>query len=144
MLPTPPIMLKGPYSSLSLLFGPLKEAQIIYNIFVSYKKTKRKNSWCDGLCSTSLVRSMWSLVGLWIGHWDDYSPCALSFASLVIFLTTWVVSWTNPTFKKKGNCFVCRNSGHHAPQCRHRAKSNNIPKANIVEREDIILQSFHK
>jgi len=22
---------------------------------------------------------------------------------------------TNPTFKKKGNCFVCGNSGHRAP-----------------------------
>jgi len=58
MLTTPPIMLKVPYSSLSLLFGPLKRAQIIYNIFVSYKKTKRKNGWCGGLCSAPLVRSM--------------------------------------------------------------------------------------
>jgi len=40
MLTTPTIMLKAPYSSLSLLFEPLKRAQIIYNIFVSYKKTK--------------------------------------------------------------------------------------------------------
>jgi len=24
-------------------------------------------------------------------------------------------SGTNPTFKKKGNCFVCGKSGHHAP-----------------------------
>jgi len=22
---------------------------------------------------------------------------------------------TNPTFRKKGNCFVCRKLGHHAP-----------------------------
>ena len=90
MILTPPIMLKAPYSSLSLLFGPLKRAQIIYNIFVSYKKTKRKNSWCDGLCSAHLVRSMRSLVGLWI--WDDCSLCALTFPSLVIFVATRVVS----------------------------------------------------
>ena len=92
MLTTPPIMLKVPYYSLSLLFGSLKRAQIIYNIFVSYKKTKMKNSWCAGLCSTPLVRFMWSLVGLWIVRLDDCSPCVLSFASLVIFVATWVVS----------------------------------------------------
>jgi len=38
-----------------------------------------------------------------------------------------------PTFKKKGNCFVCRRPGHHAPQCRHRVKNNNPPKANIAK-----------
>ena len=92
MLTTHPIMLKVTYSSLSLLFGALKRAQIIYNIFMYYKKTKRKNSWCAGLCSTPLVRSMWSLVGLWNVRWDDCSPCALSFSSLVIFVATWVVS----------------------------------------------------
>ena len=95
MIPTPPIMLKATYSSLSLLFGPIKWAQITYNIFVSCKKTKRKNSWCVGLCSAPLVRSMWFLVGLWNVRWDDCSPCALSFASLVIFVATWVVSTTN-------------------------------------------------
>jgi len=35
MILTPPIMLKAPYSSLSLLFGPLKLAHIICNIFYS-------------------------------------------------------------------------------------------------------------
>ena len=38
MIPTPPIMLKAPYSSLSLLFGPLKLTQIIYNIFYLLKR----------------------------------------------------------------------------------------------------------
>jgi len=43
-----------------------------------------------------------------------------------------------PTFKKKENCFVCERPGHHAPQCKHRFKNDNPPKANIVEREDTI------
>ena len=51
-------MLKAPYSNIYLLFGLLKRAQIIYNIFVSYKKTKRKNSWCTVLCPAPLVTSM--------------------------------------------------------------------------------------
>jgi len=37
-----------------------------------------------------------------------------------------------PTFKKKGNYLVCGRPGHHAPQCRHRVKSDNPPKANIA------------
>jgi len=40
---------------------------------------------------------------------------------------------TNPTFKKKGNCFVCGKPGHHAPQCRHRVKNDYPPKANLAE-----------
>ncbi|XP_068483448.1 uncharacterized protein [Phaseolus vulgaris] len=46
---------------------------------------------------------------------------------------------TNPTFKKKGNCFVCGKLGHHAPQCRHRAKNGYPPKANLVEGENTIV-----
>jgi len=46
---------------------------------------------------------------------------------------------TNPTFKKKGNCFVCGKSSHHAPQCIHRAKIKYPPKENLVEREDTIV-----
>ena len=123
MLTTPTIMLKLPYFSLSLLFGPLKRAQIIYNIFVSYKKTKMKNNWCVGLCSTPLVRSIWSLVGLWIVCWDDCSPCALSFASLVIFVAPNLdkelfPSWDDPatdfTFRL-GKMLVSPNS--HNPLC---------------------------
>ncbi|XP_068504307.1 uncharacterized protein [Phaseolus vulgaris] len=48
-------------------------------------------------------------------------------------------SGTNPTFKKKGNCFVCGKPGHHAPQCRHRAKNNYPPKANLAEGGDSIM-----
>ncbi|XP_068492265.1 uncharacterized protein [Phaseolus vulgaris] len=48
-------------------------------------------------------------------------------------------SGTNPTFKKKGNCFVCGKPGHHAPQCRHRAKNDYPPKANLAEGEDTIV-----
>ncbi|XP_014523828.1 uncharacterized protein LOC106780099 [Vigna radiata var. radiata] len=46
---------------------------------------------------------------------------------------------SNPTFKKKGNCFVCGKSGHHAPQCRRRARNDNPPRANIVEGDDIVV-----
>jgi len=46
---------------------------------------------------------------------------------------------TNSTFKKKGNCFVCGKPGHHAPQCRHRAKNDYPPKANLAEGEDTIV-----
>jgi len=48
-------------------------------------------------------------------------------------------SGTNPTFKKKKNCFVCGKPGHHAPQCRHRAKNDYPPKANLVKGEDTIV-----
>ena len=44
-------------------------------------------------------------------------------------------------FKKKGTCYVCGKSGHHAPQCKKRVKngnSGNPPKANLVEGDDII------
>jgi len=47
-------------------------------------------------------------------------------------------SGPKPTFKKKGKCFVCGRPGHHAPQCRHRVKNDNPPKANIAEGEDTI------
>src|ERR1044072_4190668 len=45
-----------------------------------------------------------------------------------------------PTFKKKGNCFVCGKMGHHAKQCRHRPRTGNPPKpnANLVEGDDVI------
>jgi len=46
---------------------------------------------------------------------------------------------TNPTFNKKGNCFVCGKSGHHAPQCRHGAKNDYPPKENLAEGEDTIV-----
>jgi len=46
---------------------------------------------------------------------------------------------TNPTYKKKGNCFVCGKPGHHAPQCKHRAKNDYPPKANLPEGEDTIM-----
>jgi len=46
---------------------------------------------------------------------------------------------SNPTFKKKGNCFVCGKPSHHAPQCRRRARNDNPPWANIAQREDIIV-----
>ena len=96
MIPTPPNMLKAPYSSLYLLFWPLKWAQNYLQHILSFKKTKRKNSWCSGLCPSPLVGSMRSLAGSWIVCWDDYSPCALSFASLVIFIATWFVSFCFP------------------------------------------------
>jgi len=46
---------------------------------------------------------------------------------------------SNPTFKKKGNCFVCGKSGHHTPQCRHRARNDNPPRANITQGKDTIV-----
>jgi len=46
---------------------------------------------------------------------------------------------TNPTFKKRRNCFVCGNPGHHAPQCRHRAKHDYPSKANLAKEEDAIV-----
>ena len=46
---------------------------------------------------------------------------------------------SDPTFKKKRNCFVCGKPGHHAPQCRHRARNDNPPKVNIAQGEDTIV-----
>ena len=43
---------------------------------------------------------------------------------------------SNLVFTKKGNCFVCGKPGHHAPQCRHRARNDNPPRANIAQGED--------
>ena len=45
-----------------------------------------------------------------------------------------------PSFKKKGNCFVCGKFGPHAAQCRHRHKlgDENPPKANLVHGDEII------
>ena len=47
----------------------------------------------------------------------------------------------NPNIKKKkGFCFVCGKPGHHAAQCRKRARNEKPPKpkANLVEGDDII------
>ena len=46
----------------------------------------------------------------------------------------------NPTFKKIGNCFICEKLGHHAATCykRHKKNEKDPPKANLVEREDIV------
>jgi len=44
MIPTPLIMLKAPYSSISLLFGPLKWAQFIYITFLLWKRLEGKTS----------------------------------------------------------------------------------------------------
>ena len=44
--------------------------------------------------------------------------------------------------KKKGYCFVCGKSGHHAVQCRNRAgKNDNHAKrrVNLVEADDTIV-----
>jgi len=47
---------------------------------------------------------------------------------------------TNPTFKKKRyNCFVPGKPGHHAPQCKPRAKNDYPPKTNLAEGEDTIV-----
>ncbi|GAU51024.1 hypothetical protein TSUD_283680 [Trifolium subterraneum] len=45
---------------------------------------------------------------------------------------------TNPTIKRKGNCYVCGKAGHHAPQCRHRMGNDNPPKprANLAEGDE--------
>jgi len=45
------------------------------------------------------------------------------------------------SLRKKGNCFVCGQPGHHAPQCRRRARNDNPPRANIAqgEGEDTIV-----
>ena len=44
----------------------------------------------------------------------------------------------NPTFKNKGNCFVCGKPGHHAPQCRNRKRLEKVkPTANLAEAEVI-------
>jgi len=44
-----------------------------------------------------------------------------------------------PLSRKKDNCFVCGKPGHHAPQCRHRAKNNYPLKPNLVEGEDTMV-----
>lgn len=48
----------------------------------------------------------------------------------------------NPTFKKKGNCFVCGDLGHYEPQCRNRLMRNDNPhksRANLAKGDDIIV-----
>ena len=111
MITTPPIMLKAPYSSLSLLFGPLNWAHNYLQHILSLKKTKRKISWCSGLCPSPLVGFMRSLVRSWIVCWDDCSPCALSFASLVIFIATWSSSLVYYYHHLLLHCFD-HNYGH--------------------------------
>ena len=46
---------------------------------------------------------------------------------------------TNSNFKRMGNYIVSGKLGHHASQCRHRAKNDNPSKTNIVEGEDTII-----
>ena len=75
MLPKPPIIIKTPYSSLSLLFGPLKWAQIIYK-HVLFFKTKRKNFWIFGFITSSSFADSFSRLG---GAW----PCILRWLTLL-------------------------------------------------------------
>ena len=50
-----------------------------------------------------------------------------------------IQSPTPPSFKKKGNCYVCGRPGHYASQCKFRKEPLPPPKANLVENnEDII------
>jgi len=92
MLSTPQFMLSEPYSSLFFYLDPLKWAQFIYIIF-SFKKIRRKNIWCSGLCPVLLLlRSFWCLVGPCLGCWDDWPNCEVFVVSLFICLSIWVVS----------------------------------------------------
>ena len=48
---------------------------------------------------------------------------------------------SNPSFKKKGACFICEKPGHFVPWCRYKVVRNDNPpkpKANLVEGDDII------
>jgi len=55
--------------------------------------TRRKNIWCSSLCPVLLLlRSFWSLVGPWLGCWDDLLNCEVYVVSLVICLSRWFVS----------------------------------------------------
>lgn len=36
-----------------------------------------------------------------------------------------------PGSKRKGNCYVYGKQGHHAAQCRRRARGDNPPKTNV-------------
>jgi len=49
---------------------------------------------------------------------------------------------SNPSFKKKGACFVCGKPWHFAPQCKYKVVGNHNPlkpRANLVEGDDIIV-----
>jgi len=49
---------------------------------------------------------------------------------------------SNPTFKKKGNCFICEKPNNHAPQSRHRARNDNPSRTNITQREYTIVTIY--
>jgi len=155
MLATHPIMLKVPYSNLSLLFVPRREPKLFTTYLYLIRRPKGRIvgvlvmlsssgevhvilggvmncslrwlfTMCFVFCFLGHLRSdlgciiyvvsflLGFLVGLWIVRWDDCSPCALSFSSLVIFVATWVVSfmlfhsyWVlNDVFIVKLICFL--------------------------------------
>ena len=69
------------YFSLFCYLDPKSEPKLFTNMFLSFKKTRRKNSWCSGLCQVLLlVRSVWYLLGAfsWLRRW---------------LLIVWIVSW---------------------------------------------------
>ena len=52
---------------------------------------------------------------------------------------------TNPTFKKRGNCFVNGKPEHHASQCCNRLELEKVnPRANLSEVEVIATIVFSK
>ena len=104
------------YSSLFCYLDPKSEPKLFTNMFLSFKKTRRKNSWCSSLCQVLLlVRFVWYLVGSWLDCWDDCSQCELSLESLVIFLATWIVSCP-PSWREFDL--------YHAPQVGENSTSN--------------------
>lgn len=46
------------------------------------------------------------------------------------------------TFKRKGNCFVCGKSGHHAHQCKHRKENDKSAKPFVNMAEADIMKEL--
>jgi len=82
-----PFYAKWTYSSLFCYLDPKSVPNLFSNMFLSFKKTSRKNICCFGLCPVLLLlRSVW----YW---WGFYLIFEMTAQSVNSFLSHWSSSW---------------------------------------------------
>ena len=75
------------YSSLFFCLNPQSEPNLFTNMFLSFKKTRRKNIWCSGLCQFFFC---WGSSDIW---WGLVLIAEMTAHSINCFLSHWSSAW---------------------------------------------------